>query len=526
MRQFITLLFLLLTIPTHLLANNNLPITDGLDNSDFRRIYQAALEILEKELKDDDYAKLYLAIAYLRAQDIDSCYFDNATDLGELIHMNIAHRHHYDGGLFIPNPEVEFYVTIDEKWRNENSFESWDCFHEKPYELEKCSKIVRFNEKDADGLHNLGVRYYDKHEYNHAYDYFIKAAEKGFVPSQLMIGLMYSRGFYVTKNYKEAKKWFDKVVENTKSSKDERSITYNENAQYALKLINSHYDENVKEETNKGQQATPQPKNQLEGDDIISSSEDSDFKSYIEGNVLFQRSLKADGLQIPKNAYTIRDAFFWATKEILPYCTQCMNYKYDCIYERANYMIALVLTMITLKETGITGSNMKPKDYILEIEITDNLLNQIRYYGDDDTQINLLNKNILSLANKFYLLPKDWSIKEKNRLTVEQLEKAYNLLKELAEKKNEKARIILDLAYYCDNLPRNYWHSKQYYPTMKHTLDTVDFSCIEADSLVQSREIFCAASNEKACALNLHKDYLAADPKKAAAWLTIAKERS
>ena len=67
--------------------------------------------------------------------------------------------------------------------------------------------------KDANELHNEGIRYYNSQNYEEAAKWFRKAAEQGHVYAQYNLGYCYDSGEGVTQNYEEAAKWYRKAAE-------------------------------------------------------------------------------------------------------------------------------------------------------------------------------------------------------------------------------------------------------------------------------------------------------------------------
>jgi len=60
---------------------------------------------------------------------------------------------------------------------------------------------------------NLGTGQPVKQDPQAAFQYTLQAAEKGYVPAQAALGMLYANGKGVEQNYGESRKWFVKAAE-------------------------------------------------------------------------------------------------------------------------------------------------------------------------------------------------------------------------------------------------------------------------------------------------------------------------
>ena len=78
--------------------------------------------------------------------------------------------------------------------------------------------IKSANQNDAEGMALLGKCYYEGigggADYDKAFVYFNRAAERGNATAQYMLGKCYENGAGVEKDYRKANMWFSRAVEN------------------------------------------------------------------------------------------------------------------------------------------------------------------------------------------------------------------------------------------------------------------------------------------------------------------------
>jgi len=108
-----------------------------------------------------------------------------------------------------------------------------------PDEVRKSYELGLTSTTDVKLIHNAGVIYLNSRDYDKAFAYFQKAAEKGYTPSQSNLALCYESGWGTKKDYVMAEYWYKKAC-----AAGDKDATINLGALYASSHF-SKYDKAV-----------------------------------------------------------------------------------------------------------------------------------------------------------------------------------------------------------------------------------------------------------------------------------------
>ncbi len=447
----------------------------GLYDYEFRPIYSSALKTLEKIRRKNNKDKFILALAYLRAPDIDSCFFD-PSDLGDMLQNFLTYNLRCTSGSALANPGMEFYITK----KPDTGCDTGNCLY---YE----GDCVSYNKDTVDGLHNIGMRAYDSWNYKKAYKFFEKAAEKGFVPSKIMLAVMYLRGFYVARSIKKSVEYFKEVV----STKDV-SPRFKDVGLYVLGNIYAYHYEDYETAKNYFLQYDSEydlfdleaREKGINNADEISGHFSEHVADFVLGNYLYQKGEQGALLHY-------YDATFLDDKH--------EQDGYPCLIERANYMWGLIGVIDTIKlkrQQRLAWRTSTPEErknilhpssemftYSID-ESIDSLLNALDEYRICDQKQcgkDIFKLNVLGIVKSFMFLEEDWG--KDHKLRFEYTYKAYAVLKTSS---NWRASMIQDLLNYCSK--KSYFgEPSKRYPILKEYLDKINYLC--ADTSVETSEM-------------------------------------